>query len=261
LDRAAALRIYRERFANAGDFTFVFVGAFKPDDLRPLVQTYLASLPPLDRKEEGRHVGDDPKTGKLTVEVKKGIEAKSSVRLSFHGDAKWSMDERFALRGAVDVLRIRLREVMREDKGGVYGVSVFGDIDRLPKQTFSTGVSFACNPDNVADLTQAALDEIKRLQAGGPSAENLDKVRETTLRNYERNLKENSFWMANIVFYQQNELPLDGILKMPDRAKALTAEKVRDAARKYFSSDNLLVARLLPEETRSASNKSTEPSK
>ena len=75
LDREAALRIYRERFANAGDFTFVFVGAFKPGDLRPLVQTYLASLPALDRKEAGRHVGDDPKRGKVTVEVKKGIEA------------------------------------------------------------------------------------------------------------------------------------------------------------------------------------------
>jgi zinc protease len=258
LDREAALRIYRERFANAGDFTFVFVGAFKSGDLRPLILTYLGSLPALDRKEVGRHVGDDPKRGKVTVEVKKGIEPKSSVRLMFHGDAKWSMDERFALRSAVDVLRIRLREVMREDKGGVYGVGVFGDLSRLPKETFSSGVSFTCNPDNVADLTQAALDEIKRLQTDGPSSENLEKVRETLLRNYERGLKEDSFWMSNLSFYRENELPFDGILKLPDRAKALTAEKVRDAGRKYFSAENLLVARLLPEETKSASNKKTE---
>ncbi|HWN94176.1 MAG TPA: insulinase family protein [Methylomirabilota bacterium] len=258
LDREAALRIYRERFANAGDFTFVFVGAFKPGDLRPLVQTYLASLPASDRKESGRHVGDDPKRGKLNVEVKKGIEPKASVRLSFHGDAQWSMDERYALRGAVDVLRIRLREVMREDKGGVYGVGVYGDIDRLPRQTFFSGITFTCNPDNVADLTQAALDEIKRLQTDGPNAENLEKVRETSLRNYERSLKEDSFWMANLVFYRENELPFDGILKLPDRAKALTVEKVRDAARKYFSDENLLIARLLPEAAQSASSKGPE---
>jgi zinc protease len=255
LDREAALRIYRERFANAGDFTFTFVGAFKPGDLRPLVQTYLASLPALDRKETGRDVGDDAKRGKVTVEVKKGIEPKSSVRVMFHGDAKWSMEERFALRAAVDVLRIRLREVMREDKGGVYGVGVFGDLDRLPKETFSSGVSFTCNPDNVADLTQAAMDEIKRLQTEGPSTENLEKVRETLLRNYERGLKEDSFWMSNLSFYRENDLPFDGILKLPDRAKALTAEKIRGAARKYFSSENLLVARLLPEGPKSASVK------
>jgi zinc protease len=258
LDREAALRIYRERFANAGDFTVIFVGAFKPAELRPLVEMYLASLPKLDRKERGRDVGDDPKRGSLSVEVKKGIEAKSSVRIMFYGDAKWSMDERFALRGAVDVLRIRLRELLREDKGGVYGVGVYGDMSQLPKETFSCGVSFTCSPDNVADLTQATLDEIKRLQKDGPSNDNLEKVRETVLRNYEKGLKEDGFWLSNLIFYRENDLPFPGILKLPDRAKALTANKVRNAARKYFASDNVLIARLLPEATQSASGKATE---
>jgi zinc protease len=255
LDRETALRVYRERFANAGDFTFVFVGAFKMEDLRPLVQTYLASLPQLDRQERGRFVGDEPKRGKVNVEVKKGLEAKSTVRLSFYGDAKWSLDERYALRGALDVLRIRLREVMREDKGGVYGVSLSGDIDRDPKQTFSTTISFVCNPDNVTNLTQAALEEINNLQRDGPSAENLEKVRETHLRNYERSLKEDSFWLNNLSYYREHGLPLEGVLKLPERAKALTPEKVRDAARKYFSSDNMLNARLLPEAKQSAGGK------
>ena len=258
LDREAALRIYRDRFADASDFTFTFVGAFKPEELRPLVQTYLASLPKLDRKERGRDVGDDPKRGPMTVEVKKGIEPKSSVQLMFHGDAKWSMEERFALRSAVDVLRIRLRELLREDKGGVYGVGVYGDLSRLPKPTFSCGISFTCSPDNVADLTQAALDEIKRLQKDGPNPDNLEKVRETLLRNYEKGLKEDGFWLSNLIFYRQNELPFAGILKLPDRAKALTAKKVQDAARKYFSTDNLLIARLLPEAAQSAGGKAKE---
>jgi zinc protease len=258
LDREKALKIYRERFANAGDFTFTFVGAFKPGDLKPLVEMYLANLPASDRKEEGKHVGDDPKRGKLNVEVRKGIEAKSSVRLAFHGDAKWSMEERHALRSAVEVLRIRLREVMREDKGGVYGVSVFGDMSRLPKETFSTGISFSCNPDSVADLTKAAMEEIKRLQDEGPSAENLDKVRETQLRNFERGLKENGFWLNNLSFYRENELPFSGIMKVPERAKAMTSEKVRDAARKYFSTENFMVAKLLPESTESASTRKVE---
>ena len=247
LDREAALRIYRDRFANAGDFTFVFVGAFHTAELRPLVENYLASLPKLNRREHGRDTGDEPKRGPLTVEVKKGIEAKSSVRLMFHGDATWNTDERFALRAAVDVLRIRLRELLREDKGGVYGVSVYGDLEHQPRETYSSGVAFTCSPDNVADLTQSALDEIKRLQTNGPSADNLEKVRETLLRNYEKGLKEDSFWLANLVFYRENDLSFNGILKLPDRAHALTAKKIQEAARKYFSSKNLLTARLLPE--------------
>ena len=255
LDREAALRIYRERFANAGDFTFVFVGAFKPAELRPLAETYLASLPNLKRKEKGKDVGDDPKRGQVSVEVKKGLEAKSTVRLTFHGDAKWSMDERFALRAAVDVLRIRLREVLREDKGGVYGVSVSGDLSREPKQTFTCNVGFTCSPDNVADLTKAVLDEVKNLQASGPDKDHLEKVRETILRNYERGLKEDGFWLSNLAFYRENDLAFSGILKLPDRAKALTDKRVRDAAKKYFSTENLLIARLLPEARQSASGK------
>jgi zinc protease len=254
IDREKALHIYRERFANAGDFTFVFVGAFQPAQLRPLVETYLARLPALERKELGRHVGDDRARGKLSVEVKKGLEPKSSVNIMFHGDATWSVEERASLRAAVDVLRIRLRELLREDKGGVYGVSVYGDMTRRPKQTFSSGVSFTCSPDNVADLTQAALDEIKRLQTEGPAPENLEKVRETLLRNYEKGLKEDSFWLGNLVFYRENELSFGEILKSPERARALTPKKVQDAARKYFSAENVLVARLLPEEIKSASS-------
>lgn len=258
LDREAALRIYRERFANAGDFTFVFVGAFKPAELRPFVQTYLASLPKLNRKEKGKDVGDDAKRGQINVEVKKGLEAKSTVRLSFYGDAKWSISERSVLRAAVNVLSIRLREVLREDKGGVYGVGVSGDLSREPKETFSCNVSFTCSPDNVADLTRAVLDEIKDLQANGPSKDNLEKVRETLLRNYERGLKEDNFWLSNLAFYRENKLAFSKILKSPDRAKALTVEKVRAASKLYFSSNNLLNARLLPESTQSVNGKKVE---
>jgi len=252
LDRETALRVYRERFAEAGDFTFIFVGTFQAAALRPLVEKYLASLPTTRRKEAGRSVGDDPKRGQLTVEVKKGIEPKSSVVIQYHGDAKWSREQRLALSGAVDVLRIRLREVLREDKGGVYGVGVSGDLVRRPKETFSTGITFGCSPESVADLIQAALDEIKRLQVDGPSSDNVEKVREGNLRSFERGLKENGFWLGALTSYRQNELPFSGILELPERARALTAERIRDAARLYFSTTNQLIARLLPEATKPA---------
>jgi len=99
------------------------------------------------------------------------------------------------------------------------------------------------------------LDEVKSLQANGPDKDHLEKVRETILRNYERGLKEDSFWLSNLSFYRQNDLAFSGILKLPDRAKALTAKKVQNAAKKYFSTENLLIARLLPEPKQSASGK------
>jgi len=93
------------------------------------------------------------------------------------------------------------------------------------------------------------------LQTDGPSEENMEKVRETTLRNLERNLKEDSFWLSNISYYRENDMEFSGILKARDRAMALTPEKVKAAAQKYFSTENMLTARLLPEGAQNASNK------
>jgi zinc protease len=247
LDREVALRVFRDRFADAGDFTFVLVGAFQPESLRPMVETYVASLPSTGRREKGRSTGDDPKSGHVNVEVKKGLEPRSSVRMTFHGKAPWNNDERYALRSAVDVLKIRLREVLREDKGGVYGVGVYGDLSQWPKETYSCGISFTCSPDNVESLTQAALEEIKRLQADGPNQDNFEKITTTHRRSFEEGLKENGFWLANLTFYRQHDLDPGTILTFPDRVTALTPERIQEAARKYFSGENLVTAKLFPE--------------
>lgn len=247
LDHSTALRIYRERFADASDFTFVFVGSFDPADLKPYVEKYLASLPDLDRVEKGRHAGDDRQAGRVSVEVRKGQEDKSSVELSFHGRAKWSMEDRYALRCAVDVLRIQLREALREEKGGVYGVGVSGGMSREPKETFSCDISFTCSPANVDDLIKTALSEVKKLQQEGPSAENLAKIRETHLRTHEKGLKENNFWLSNLAFYRRYDLPVDGILEVPKKIEAMTSAQIQAAAKKYFSRKNMLTAKLFPE--------------
>ena len=110
----------------------------------------------------------------------------------------------------------------------------------------------------MVELTKAVLDEIRDLQSNGPSKDNLEKVRETLLRNHERGLKEDGYWLNSLVFYRENELPFSEILKSPDRARALTAEKVRDAAKVYFSSKNFLNARLFPETAPGASRKKAE---
>lgn len=247
LDHATALRVYQQRFADASDFTFVFVGSFEPEDLKPYVEKYLASLPDLDREEKGRHTGDNRQAGRVSVEVRKGREDKSSVQLTFHGAAKWSMKDRYALRCAVDVLRIQLREALREDKGGVYGVGVSGGMSREPKETFSCNISFTCSPANVNDLIKTALAEAKKLQQEGPSEENLAKIRETHLRTHEKGLKQNGFWLSNLSFYRRCDLPFAGILEGPEKIEAMTSKEIQGAARKYFSRKNMLTAKLFPE--------------
>jgi zinc protease len=157
----------------------------------------------------------------------------------------------------VDVLRIRLREELREDLGGVYGVGVSGNLNRWPKGTYSSGIQFGCDPARADDLIQVVFNEIKKLQEDGPSDVNLAKVQEQHLREYEVGIKENPFWLNNVLFRAQHDLPLDELIDFPDRVRNLTADAVRDAARKYFAPENRFIARLLPEKETALESKTT----
>ena len=198
MDPERAYEIYKDRFSDASDFTFLFVGNFTPESLEPLTTTWLASLPNQERKEQARDIGDDKATGKIRVNINKGLEPKSSVRLTLHGLAPWSPEEHLTLITTIDVLQIRLRELLREDKGGVYGVSIYGEFNRWPQGNYSSSVSFGCDPDQVEDLIQIAMSVFEELKNDGPSEDVFGKVIETSLRDYERGLKENSFWLTTL---------------------------------------------------------------
>lgn len=259
MQREESLRIYRERFGDAGDFTVVLVGNFKPDEIRPLVERYVGSLPAAGRRERGRFCGDDPVRGRQELTVRKGIEPKCAVRIWFTGEREWRDEDRYPLRAAVDVLQIRLREELREDLGGVYGVGISGGIERWPKGTYQCGIQFGCDPARAEDLIQVALKEVRSLQEEGPSDVNLAKVKEQHLRQFEVDTKENAFWLNNLVFRAQHELPLAELLDFPDKPKQLTADAVRQAARTFFASNNVFIARLLPERDAAAKGEVHRP--
>ena len=247
LDLDKSFDYFQDRFASMSDYTFVIVGAFEWDVIESLVTQYLASLPGEPRDEKPLFRGDDPKGGKVSVRVEKGIEDQARVQILMHGDTEWKDEDRYPLRAAVDILKIRLREVLREDQGGVYGVSAYGSIDRVPKGTFSCGISFGCKPDNAGNLIDLALNEVEKLKSEPASEVNIGKVRETHLRGHETSIKENSYWLNNLLFRATNELDFNGIVDFPKLPENISADQIQAAARKYFDPTNILIAQLHPE--------------
>lgn len=248
MDPRLSLEIFKDRFQNAGDFVFVFVGAIDVDPFREYVKTYLATLPTRDGPpEEARDLGDDPKSGRLSVDIKKGLEEKTSVRVFFNGEAEWSPENRYSLAFARALLNIRMREVLREENGGVYGVSVFGSLGQLPKGRYSTGFGFTCDPGNAETLVRLGLLEIISLQENGPRPENVQKVRELHIREHERGLNENGFWLSNLVGVLSEGRDYSEILNFPDRVREFDPQDAKEAALLYFDVSNLLVAYLRPE--------------
>jgi zinc protease len=247
VDLDKALAVYADRFADASDFSFVFVGNIDLPKLEPLVETYLASLPTKQRKESWRDVRARWPSGARTKVIQKGSEPKSRVSLTFHGPQQWSRDAENDLRMLSEALRFRLRQILREDMGGVYGVQVSGIISRRPRQEFRLNVSFGCAPDSVAKLKQAVFDELRSIQRDGVEPQYAHKIKQARRSAHEVDLKSNGFWLREL---ERAYLYGDDPRLIPDiepMLEKISVDRIRAAAKRYADEKQYVLGILKPD--------------
>ncbi|MGQ0703903.1 MAG: M16 family metallopeptidase [Gemmatimonadales bacterium] len=242
-----AFAFYRNRFATAQGFTFVIVGTFEPDSLRPLVQRYIGHLPGSDAGDQVRDPGIRPPSRPVERTVAKGIEPKSQTALVFTGPAaSVTLPERWILSALGDVLEIRFREELREELGGSYGVSVSPQLNRIPRPQYSVSISFGSDPGMADSLTRVIFAEIDSIQARGPRPGDLAKVKEAALRSRETALRENGWWLQQLMMAARDGDP--AAAPLAPLLEGITVESVRDAARKYLDRSRYVRVTLLPEQ-------------
>jgi zinc protease len=242
-----ALSVYKDRFADFSDFTFLFVGNFKIDTIKPLVEQYLAILPSLKRNETWKDIGMEHPKGVISKQVNKGIEPKSTVNITFTGPFEWSQQNRYDFNAMLEALNIKLREVLREDKGGTYGVRTSGSPSLIPRQEYNITISWGCNPDRVDELVKEALMQLDSLKIKQLDSLYIEKVSEIQRRAYEVNLKRNGFWLGNLQAYYTNNEDPEMILNYPKLVDHLTAKAIQEAVKKYFNMKNYVKIVLFPE--------------
>ena len=247
VDIHRALAIQKDRFADASGFTFFFVGSFTPDSLRPLVERYLASLPALRRNEKARDVGIRPPTGVVERTVRKGIEAKALTQIVFTGACSYSYENRVVLSGLRDLLDIRLREALREDKGGTYGVGVDANCTHIPTERYQITVSFGSAPERVDELTREVFAVIESIKAGVVSDSNMTKIHELPIRAHETALRQNGSWIAAMADADEDGRDQRDFMRTPALVSAISREQLREAARLYLRTDQYARFTLLPE--------------
>lgn len=247
LDRS--FEIYKERFSNAGQFIFTFVGNFNLDTMKLLAEKYIASLPATDKKESWKDVGIRYPKGVVTKVIKKGKEAKASVRLYFTGEVNEINDlDEVQLGQLTKAMAIKLREVLREDAGGVYGVGVGGGFSREPNKSYSISIQFGCAPENVDKLVAMVMDEIKNTKANGVPATNIEKVIAEQTRSLENDVKENSYWRYRLEQHFFRGTDPTQILQSADKIKLITVDKTKELANRLFNENNMVKLILLPEQ-------------
>jgi len=242
-----ALDVYRDRFKDFGDFTFYFVGNVDTAALRPLVETYLGGLPSTGRHETWRDLGIRPPTGVVRKTVYRGVEPKARTQFVFTGPFEQTQKNRHVLRSMGEALQIRLREVLREDMGGVYGVGVGASSTVIPDTACQVTIGFGADPARLDELVDAVFKEIRALQSTGPADSVVQKVKEAQRRSRETNLRENGYWLSQLVTSDQWGLDPRNLLTYDTLIDQLTAEDIREAARRYIRLDNYVQVTLMPE--------------
>ncbi len=247
LDKSMAF--YKDRFSDASDFTFLFVGSFDLDTMKPLVTQYLAALPATHRKETWKDVGIKRPTGTVERRVDKGLEPKSKAELVYSGPFQYNQDQRVAIRAMAQVLEIRLRESLREDLGGTYSVSASAGYSKRPREEYNITIAFGCSPDRTDELIKGVYKEIDQLKTNGPTDKQVADVKETFLRDQETNMKQNGYLLAQLTGRYQFGEDVTSLFNMADYYNKIDAAMIRDAARLYLKGDNLVKVTLFPEKT------------
>ncbi|WP_233268865.1 M16 family metallopeptidase [Mucilaginibacter lacusdianchii] len=248
IDLEKAYQIYKDRFADASDFTFLFVGSFDVGKIKPLLVQYLGSLPALGRREAARDLGIHTPEGRINKIVYKGTENKATVYMILSGRYDYNMENNLRLDALKEIIGFRMLDRLRESEGGVYTPGVRVNYSKSPQSRYAFFVNFGCSPANREKLLAAAMEEINRLKKDGPTVAALQKFIAQEKNSTETALKTNNFWLSYLNSQYQNGEDPNEILRYMERLNKLNQDVVKAAANLYLSDKNQIIFSLLPEE-------------
>jgi len=248
LDRGKMMAFYRQRFSNAADFTFFMVGTFDVARTIPLLARYVGSLPSTgSAASKYADVGLRFPATPVRETIVKGKEPRAQTVMSFFADPPSTpLDQEYVL-AATTVLEIALRDALREELGQTYTVSA-GLVQPTPqKGDGHIRISFGSAPENVKTMTDRVLQEVKRLQDAGPSADLTNRAKEGARRTYEESLRDNGYWLRRLSTTHLLNLDPADILTRNQRIDSITPQVLQDVFKKDFPADRMTIVSLVPE--------------
>lgn len=238
--------IYKKLYPDGNSFRFTFVGNIDPETLKPLVEKYIGSIP---ASKKPMTFADDkayPVKGEVTEDFSTPMQQpKVSVNYTFTGDMDYSLENKAALSFLTQALNSRYLVSIREEKGGTYGVQVYGSTDWIPRETYTMTIAFDTNAEMADELCEIILKELRTIAEEGPLTEDIEKHREFMLKNWKNSLDENGPWMQ----YLQAKYGsgLDYLAGQELAIRSLTNADVQALAKKILDDGNMVKVVMLPE--------------
>jgi zinc protease len=225
------------------------VGSFTPEAIRPLVETYVASLPATHAHETWRDLGIAPPRGVVEKTIEKGIAPKSEVAIVFSGPFNYDDAHRLALRAVTLVLQSRLLDAIRQELGATYSITARPTMEKFPRPEYSVQIDWTCDPARTATLVHRVFEEIAFVKATPLSPGQVTRIRESLLREFERASQDNGYLLNQISrrYEDGDAADVASVANLPDRIAALTGDAIQQAAQVYLDTGNYVKVTLMPE--------------
>lgn len=248
IDYARIMELYKERYADASDFLFSFVGNIDMDSIKPLIEQYLATLPTLERNDAKGNESVYPRIekGKTMKRFSRTMETpKASIVAIYSGKMDYTPENMVLLTALKQIMDIVYVEKVREDEGGTYGVRVSSNLYPFPKGQATLETFFNTDPEKADRMNTIVRDELQRIAKEGPRAEDFNKTKENMQKKYAENIQENSYWLGILDDYYfhglNRETPQKEILDK------MTPDKIKAVAKALLSQGNVVEIFMEPE--------------
>ena len=196
VDYAKALKLYADRFKDANNFVFTFVGNIDPETFEPMIEQYIGSLKTKKNDETWTTNAPTITDKDVNSHYTKAMEnPKVTCYMIYNGDMEFTMENQLKLRVLGDIMDIVYTEKIREDEGGTYGVGVQGTLNLRPKPSFMFFIGFDTNKEMYEKLMGIAIAELQNVANQGPRPEDLKKVKEFLVKKHAEDLENNRYWM------------------------------------------------------------------
>ena len=245
-DFEALPAIYRKLYPGADSFVFTFVGNVDPETLRPLAERYIGSIPASNAKSAAADDGCRPAKGAVTEDFRTPMQQpKVSVHYRFSGDMAYTLENKVALFFLSQALNSRYLISVREEKGGTYGVGVWGTTEYEPTPYYLLDIQFDTNEEMADELREIVMKEIEKIAADGPVSEDIEKTREFLLKSWNNSLEQNDSWMRYI--QAKENAGLNYLEGYEQAIRRLTDADVQALAKKMLDDGNLVRVIMRPE--------------
>ncbi len=244
--QADIYNIYKNQFQHAAGYKIFLVGNIDIQKLKPLVEKYLASIP-TGENLSWKDVSTPFPKGVTNVDVYKGSAPQSQVVIVMEGKYHYTPGDNLIMNALVQSLNIELREKVREEESGTYGIYVSPTLRKYPHEKYILMTGFGCAPKNVNKLVKSVFEVMKKIQSEGPDAMTLKKVKKTFIRSRETSERENSFWLNQMLNSNFFNTKILSDKEYNEAVGDITAKKVKKAAKKYLNTKHYVLGVLKPE--------------